>query len=48
MIYDALYYWAKYLQKVKHTQNPIEHLFIDVFNSFLEQKNHQKKNAWMS
>jgi len=43
MIYDALYSWAKYLQKVKHTQNPIEHLFIDVFSNFIKQKSSTKK-----
>jgi AraC-like DNA-binding protein len=43
IIYDALYSWAKYLQKVKHTQNPIEHLFIDVFSNFIKQKSTTKK-----
>jgi len=43
MIYDALYSWAKYLQKEKHTQNPVDHLFIDVFNKFIKQKTAQKK-----
>jgi AraC-like DNA-binding protein len=43
MIYDALYSWAKYLQKEKHTQNPVDHLFIDVFNKFIKQKATQKK-----
>jgi len=43
MIYDALYSWAAYLQKEKHTQNPVDHLFIDVFNKFIKQKNTQKK-----
>lgn len=43
IIYDALYSWAKYLQKVKHTQNPIEHLFIDVFNNFINRKSTIKK-----
>ncbi|MEJ7739495.1 MAG: chromate resistance protein ChrB domain-containing protein [Chitinophagaceae bacterium] len=43
MIYDALYSWAKHLQKEKHTQNPIDHLFIDVFNKFIKQKAAQKK-----
>ena len=38
IIYDALYSWAKYLQKVKHTQNPVDHLFLDVFNKFIKQK----------
>ncbi len=43
MIYDALYSWAKYLQKEKHTQNPVDHLFIDIFNKFIKQKAAQKK-----
>ena len=43
MIYDALYSWAKHLQKEKHTQNPVDHVFIDVFNKFLKQKSAQKK-----
>ncbi|MDB5118941.1 MAG: hypothetical protein JWN56_159 [Sphingobacteriales bacterium] len=38
VIYDALYSWAKHLQDVKHTQNPTEHLLLQVFNSFLKQK----------
>ena len=42
-IYDALYSWAKHLQKEKHTQNPVEQLFIDVFNKFIKQKSSQKK-----
>ena len=48
MIYDALYSWAKYLQKEKHTQNPVDHLFIDVFNKFIKQKSAQKKTpGWV-
>ena len=43
MIYDALYSWAKHLQEEKHTQNPVDHLFIDVFNKFIKQKAAQKK-----
>ena len=43
MIYDALYSWAKHLQNEKHTQNPVDHLFIDVFNKFIKQKTKQKK-----
>ena len=38
MIYDALYSWAKNLQKEKHTQNPIDHLLIDVYQKFLREK----------
>ena len=43
IIYDALYSWAKHLQKEKHTQNPVDHLFIDVFNKFIKQKAAKKK-----
>jgi AraC-like DNA-binding protein len=43
MLYDALYSWAKHLQKEKHTQNPVDHLFIDVYNKFIKQKAAQKK-----
>jgi AraC-like DNA-binding protein len=43
MLYDALYSWAKHLQNVKHTQNPVDHLFIDVFNKFIKQKAAKKK-----
>ncbi len=48
MIYDALYSWAKHLQKEKHTQNPVDHLFIDVFNKYIQQKSAQKKTpGWV-
>jgi AraC-like DNA-binding protein len=43
MIYDALYNWATHLQKEKHTSNPVDHLFIDIFNKFIKQKSSQKK-----
>ena len=43
MIYDALYSWAKHLQKEKHTQNPIDNIFSDVFNRFIKQKSSKKK-----
>ena len=43
LIYDALYSWAKYLQKEKHTQNPVDKVFIDIFNKFIKQKSAQKK-----
>jgi hypothetical protein len=47
MIYDALYTWAKDLQNVKHTQNPIENLLLDVYKKFLRQKAGNKKiPAW--
>jgi hypothetical protein len=48
MIYDALYTWAKHLQKEKHTQNPVEHLLLDVFNKFIKQKSTKKKTpVWV-
>jgi len=43
VIYDALYSWAKHLQKEKHTQNPVDHIFIDVYNKFIKEKSAQKK-----
>src|SRR5919107_1583356 len=43
MIYDALYSWAKHLQKEKHTQNPVDNVFIDVYNKCIKQKSAQKK-----
>jgi hypothetical protein len=47
MIYDALYSWAKYLQKEKHTQQPFEDLLVDVFNNYLKKKKDPKKiPAW--
>lgn len=47
VLYDALYSWAKHLQKEKHTQNPVEHLLIDVFHKFIKQKSSGTKvPAW--
>lgn len=48
MIYDALYSWAKYLQKEKHTQQPFENLLLDVFNKFIKKQRGSKKKipAW--
>jgi AraC-like DNA-binding protein len=43
IIYDALYSWAKHLQKEKHTQNPVDSVFIDVYDKFIKQKAAQKK-----
>lgn len=43
LIYDALYSWAKHLQKEKHTQNPVEHLLLEVFHKYLRQKGEKKK-----
>ncbi|AEW00569.1 AraC family transcriptional regulator [Niastella koreensis] len=48
LIYDALYSWAKHLQKEKHTQQPFENLLLEVFNRFLKSKKGTGKKipAW--
>lgn len=46
IIYDALYSWARYHQKEKHTQSPTEHLFIEVFEKYLRQRRSKKVPAW--
>jgi AraC-like DNA-binding protein len=48
LLYDALYAWAKYLQKEKHTQNPVDSLLLEVYNKFLKQKRATRKApAWV-
>ena len=47
IIYDALYSWAKYLQHEKHTQNPVEHLLIEIFEKYLKQKSSKKTPCWV-
>ena len=48
ILYDALYTWAKYLQKEKHTEQPFENLLLDVFNNYLKTPAGSKKKtpAW--
>jgi AraC-like DNA-binding protein len=47
LIYDALYSWAKHLQKERHSQNPTEHLLIEIFEKYIkEQKKLKKTPAW--
>ena len=46
IIYDALYSWAKYHQNERHTQNPAEHLLIEVFEKFLHLQRAKKIPAW--
>lgn len=48
LIYDALYSWAKHLQKEKHTQQPFENLLLSVFNKFIQGKQASGKKipAW--
>ncbi|MEQ8423060.1 MAG: chromate resistance protein, partial [Cyclobacteriaceae bacterium] len=37
VIYDGLYSWAKYLQKERHTQHPMEGMLLDVYKKFLKK-----------
>lgn len=46
IIYDALYSWALHLQKEKHTHNPTEKLFLQIFNTYLKQKAKTKMPSW--
>lgn len=48
LLYDALYSWAKFLQKEKHTQQPFENLLLNAFNTFLKAKTGSTKKipAW--
>lgn len=47
LLYDALYSWAKHLQGERHTQSPVEHLLLEVFHQFLQNKSKGKKiPAW--
>ena len=43
LLYDALYSWAKYLQKEKHTQSPTEKLLLQVFHRYLAQEKETNK-----
>jgi AraC-like DNA-binding protein len=49
LLYDALYSWAKYLQKEKHTQQPFENLLLNVFNQYLKHKPGSKRKipSWV-
>jgi hypothetical protein len=47
ILYDSLYTWAKHLQKEKHTENPVEHMLLDVYQKFLRKKSGKGKiPAW--
>jgi AraC-like DNA-binding protein len=46
ILYDALYTWAKFLQKEKHTQQPFENLLLDVYNNYLKKTKKKKTPAW--
>jgi len=43
IMYDALYSWAKHLQKEKHTQTHIEDTLIDVYYKYIKQQSSKKK-----
>jgi len=46
VIYDALYSWAKYLKDIRHTQNPIDYILLDVYHKFLKQDATKKIPEW--
>lgn len=48
LLYDALYSWAKHLQKVKHTQQPDEQQLLIAINRFLQSRGKAggKMPAW--
>jgi AraC-like DNA-binding protein len=46
VIYDALYSWAKHLQKEKHTQNPVDHLLLEIYNKYLKEDKKKNTPAW--
>ncbi|MGV3504492.1 MAG: chromate resistance protein ChrB domain-containing protein [Adhaeribacter sp.] len=46
VLYDALYSWARFLQKEKHTQNPAEQLLLQVFHQYLARKSKNKIPEW--
>jgi AraC-like DNA-binding protein len=43
LLYDALYSWAKYLQHVKHTQQPFENQLLDIFKKFLQDEKDSRR-----
>jgi AraC-like DNA-binding protein len=43
LLYDGLYSWAKYLQHVKHTQQPFENQLLDIFKKFLQMEQDARK-----
>ncbi len=49
VIYDALYSWARHLQDIKHTQNPTDHILLEVYNRYLRHKKNEKKTPeWVN
>ncbi|MDT3405610.1 chromate resistance protein ChrB domain-containing protein [Mucilaginibacter terrae] len=48
IIYDALYSWAKHLQGVRHTNNPIDQLLLNVYNNYLKEQKAAKVPGWVT
>ncbi len=48
IIYDALYSWLKYLQREKHTGDPVEQLLLQRLNRYIADKTAAKQRipAW--
>ncbi len=46
ILYDALFTWARELQLVRHTQNPIDHIFADVYKKFLKEQPKKRIPSW--
>ncbi|GGH50039.1 chromate resistance protein ChrB domain-containing protein [Dyadobacter endophyticus] len=48
LIYDALYSWAMHLRKEKHTQSPTEHLLLQIYKTYISNKEEKKTKvpAW--
>jgi AraC-like DNA-binding protein len=47
LIYDALYSWAKHFRNTRHTENPIDNIFLTLHKKFLENSISAKKTpSW--
>lgn len=47
IVYDGLYAWAKHLQDQRHTENPIDAVFLEIHRKFLAEKKAKRKTpAW--
>ncbi len=47
VIYDALYSWAKHLKDIRHTQNPVDQILLDINHKFLQKDSTKKTPAWV-
>ena len=46
ILYDALYSWATHLKNVKHTQNPVDNLLLQVYHQYLKEGTEKKTPVW--